>query len=305
MPVGETLQAALLGLVQGLTEFLPISSSGHLLVVPWLLGWTSPLLNSLTFDVALHLGTLGAVIVYFRREWWALAPRFDGTAAPQRTAEIAAQRRLAWLLVLGSVPAGLAGLLADEVVETLFRHPIVVAAMLVVVGVLMWVAELHYVPGERTRSSLTALTLRDAVVVGMAQATALIPGVSRSGITIVAGLTTGLSRETAARFSFLLGAPVIAGAGLLKIGQFLGDRPRRRTDRPPSSPGWLWRLPWGMGQSRSYSPTSASDRCISLSSTAWGWPRSSPPAGTWAAPGRRADWCWPPCGPPLRRELSP
>ena len=221
MPVGETLQAALLGLVQGLTEFLPISSSGHLLVVPWLLGWTSPLLNSLTFDVALHLGTLGAVIVYFRHEWWALG-RAVTTAAPHRTAEIAAQRRLAWLLVLGSVPAGLAGLLMDEVVETLFRHPIVVAAMLVVVGVLMWIAELHYAPSERTRSALTALTVRDAVVVGLAQATALIPGVSRSGITIVAGLTTGLSREMAARFSFLLGAPVIAGAGLLKIGQLLG-----------------------------------------------------------------------------------
>ena len=221
MPVGETLQAALLGLVQGLTEFLPISSSGHLLVVPWLLGWTSPLLNSLTFDVALHLGTLGAVIVYFRHEWRALG-RAVATPTPHRTAEIAAQRRLAWLLVLGSVPAGLAGLLADEVIETLFRHPIVVAAMLVVVGVLMWVAELHYAPGERTRSSLTALTLRDAIVVGLAQATALIPGVSRSGITIVAGLTTGLSRETAARFSFLLGAPVIAGAGLLKTGQLLG-----------------------------------------------------------------------------------
>ncbi len=221
MPVGETLQAALLGLVQGLTEFLPISSSGHLLVVPWLLGWTSPLLNSLTFDVALHLGTLGAVLVYFRHEWLALG-RALTTAAPHRTAEVAAQRRLAWLLVLGSVPAGIAGLLADEVVETLFRHPIVVAAMLVVVGVLMWVAELHYAPGERTRNSLTALTIRDAVVVGMAQATALIPGVSRSGITIVAGLTTGLSRETAARFSFLLGAPVIAGAGLLKMGQLVG-----------------------------------------------------------------------------------
>lgn len=221
MPVGETLQAALLGLVQGLTEFLPVSSSGHLLVVPWLLGWTSPLLNSLTFDVALHLGTLGAVLVYFRHEWRALG-RALTTAAPRRTAEIAAQRRLAWLLVLGSVPAGLAGLLADEVVETLFRHPIVVAAMLVVVGVLMWIAELHYAPGERTRSSLTALSVRDVVVVGLAQATALIPGVSRSGITIVAGLTTGLSRETAARFSFLLGAPVIAGAGLLKIGQLLG-----------------------------------------------------------------------------------
>ena len=221
MPVGETLQAALLGLVQGLTEFLPISSSGHLLVVPWLLGWTSPLLNSLTFDVALHLGTLGAVLVYFRHEWWALG-RALAPAAPQRTAEIAAQRRLAWLLVLGSVPAGIAGLLVDEVVETLFRHPIVTAAMLVAVGVLMWMAELHYTPDERTRRSLTTLSLRDAVAVGLAQATALIPGVSRSGITIVAGLTTGLSRETAARFSFLLGAPVIAGAGLLKTGQLLG-----------------------------------------------------------------------------------
>ena len=147
MPVGETLQAALLGLVQGLTEFLPISSSGHLLVVPWLLGWTSPLLNSLTFDVALHLGTLGAVLVYFRHEWWALG-RAVTVAAPHRTAEIAAQRRLAWLLVLGSVPAGIAGLLVDEVVETLFRHPIVTAAMLVAVGVLMWVAELHYAPGR-------------------------------------------------------------------------------------------------------------------------------------------------------------
>ena len=221
MPVGETLQAALLGLVQGLTEFLPISSSGHLLVVPWLLGWTSPLLNSLTFDVALHLGTLGAVIVYFRHEWRALG-RAVVTPAPHRTAEIAAQRHLAWLLVLGSVPAGLAGLLMDDVVETLFRHPIVTAAMLVVVGVLMWIAELHYAPSERTRNSLTALTMRDAAVVGLAQATALIPGVSRSGITIVAGLTTGLSLETAARFSFLLGAPVIAGAGLLKAGQLLG-----------------------------------------------------------------------------------
>ena len=222
MPVGETLQAALLGLVQGLTEFLPISSSGHLLVVPWLLGWTSPLLNSLTFDVALHLGTLGAVIVYFRHEWRALG-RAVVTPAPHRTTEIAAQRHLAWLLVLGSVPAGLAGLLMDDVVETLFRHPIVDggdarSGRRADVGGRAALCA----PSERTRSSLTALTMRDAVVVGLAQATALIPGVSRSGITIVAGLTTGLSRETAARFSFLLGAPVIAGAGLLKAGQLLG-----------------------------------------------------------------------------------
>ncbi|MAG37346.1 MAG: UDP-diphosphatase [Dehalococcoidia bacterium] len=221
MPVVETLQAALLGLVQGLTEFLPVSSSGHLLIVPWLLGWTSPLLNSLTFDVALHLGTLGAVLVYFRREWWALA-RALVTAPSGQAVEVADQRRLAWLLVLGSVPAGVAGLLMNEVAETLFRHPIVTAVMLVTVGLLMWVAELHYRPSDRIRKSLTAVTVRDAAVIGMAQVTALIPGVSRSGITIIAGLTTGLSRETAARFSFLLGTPVIAGAGVLKIGQLLG-----------------------------------------------------------------------------------
>lgn len=230
MLIVEMLQAALLGMVQGLTEFLPISSSGHLLVFPWLLGWTAPLLNSLVFDAALHLGTLCSALVYFRHEWWAIARSFTAFA-PERRVEVAANRRLALLLVLGAVPAGIAGLLMDEIAETLFRHPLLTALMLVTVGVLMWVAELHHHADGPTRTSLHSLRVQDTLVVGIAQIAAFVPGVSRSGITIVAGLASGLNRETAARFSFLLGTPVIAGAGVLKTMQLL------RADLDPAQLG--------------------------------------------------------------------
>jgi undecaprenyl-diphosphatase len=202
-----------LAIVQGLSEFLPISSSGHLIVVRELFGWQFS--DNLTFDVALHLGTTAAVLIYFWREWLAMARagvrwvrsggRDDGPP-PYDT-------RLLLLLILGTVPAGIAGLF-EAPVEDHVRSPIVVGVMLIVFAfVLLWAER-----SSRGERSMASVGWRDALLVGCAQAVALIPGVSRSGITITASLRRGLSRDAAARFSFLLSTPVILGAGGLKFG---------------------------------------------------------------------------------------
>jgi undecaprenyl-diphosphatase len=212
-------QAIVLAVVQGLTEFLPISSTAHLWLVPWLLGWKDP---GLTFDVALHAGTLLAVLVFFWRYWVemaAMAVGWGGGSAPDAGAashsvrtDLRQNPRLLWFLVIATLPAALAGWRFEHAAEEQLRSPVVIGAALIVVGLLMWAGDWL---GKRERD-LGHVGLLDSFLVGVAQALAVIPGVSRSGVTMTAGLFRSMKRETAARFSFLLSTPIIAGAALKK-----------------------------------------------------------------------------------------
>ncbi|MDQ2966186.1 MAG: undecaprenyl-diphosphatase UppP [Chloroflexota bacterium] len=210
------LQALVMGIVQGLTEFLPVSSSGHLIVVPFLLGWHDPFITSLEFSVMLHLGTLVALLAYFRAEWLRLVPA--GMAALRdRSFRDDPDRRLAWLLAAATIPALVIGFLFNDLIEQRFRQVGLVALMLVVGGAILWLAERN---GSRTRE-IGGLTFRAAIGIGTAQALALIPGISRSGISISAGLFAGLDRESAARFSFLMATPITALAGAYETRKVL------------------------------------------------------------------------------------
>lgn len=203
-------EAIILGILQGLTEFLPISSSGHLILAQWATGWTGELMHNLTFDVALHVGTLVAVLWYFWQDWMRLGKACLTVArgkAPDHEA------RLVFYIVLATIPAAVIGMRFEKVVETLFREPLLVAAALVVGSIVMWLADRY----SKQEHRLASMTLHHAFFVGVAQALALVPGISRSGITISAGLAGGYKREDAARFSFLLSTPVIAGAAVLKL----------------------------------------------------------------------------------------
>jgi undecaprenyl-diphosphatase len=203
------LHAIILGIIQGLTEFLPVSSSAHLALIPWLLGWSD---QGLSFDIALHVGTVLAVIVYFFRDWVQVIAEGFGMSTGNKLGNDPAIRRnprLLWLLVLGSVPAGIAGLLVKDLAENVWRNnQYLIGSMLILVGLFMWWAD-HQ--GSRKKDLGNVSTL-DSITIGAAQALALVPGVSRSGITICAGLLRNLDRATAARFSFLLATPAIAGA---------------------------------------------------------------------------------------------
>lgn len=205
-----------MGLVQGLTEFLPISSSGHLILVPWLAGWDDAFIRSLAFSVMLHLATLAALLAYFARDWVRLVPA--GLAALRdRSFADEPDRRLAWLLAATTVPAAVAGYLLNDPVERSVRQPGLVAVMLVVGGAILWLAERY----GRQQRPIEGLSFPAAVGIGVAQAFALVPGISRSGISIAAGMFAGLDREAAARFSFLMAAPIIAGAGAFEARQLL------------------------------------------------------------------------------------
>jgi len=216
-----TVQAAILGIVQGLTEFMPISSSAHLIIVPWLFGWKDPLLDSLQFDVALHLGTLLAVLVYFASDWVRLI-RAGVASLVQRRIGNDPDRRLAWLLFIGCIPGGIAGVLGESKIEQLFHQPntLIKAPAMIVMAIIIVLLALCLFAAERLAKhtrKMDSLSLRDVLVIGVAQAFAIFPGVSRSGSTITAGLGVELERDAAARFSFLLGAPIIAGAGLKSL----------------------------------------------------------------------------------------
>jgi len=212
------LQAVLIGIVQGLTEFLPVSSSAHLILVPRLLGWDDPFLNSAAFDVMLHVGTLIALVGYFARDLVRLLRAFVASLL-ERSLANDPERRLAWLLLVSVVPAAALGATLESFFDTYFRERLALVAVLLLVGAsILWLAERQ---GRRERG-LLQMRLRDAVVIGAAQALALFPGVSRSGITIAAGLFLGLERAAAARFAFLMGVPVIAGAGLWKAREVIG-----------------------------------------------------------------------------------
>jgi undecaprenyl-diphosphatase len=221
------LEAIVLGIIQGLTEFLPISSTAHLALTPWLVtklglaNWADP---GLTFDVALHSGTLLAILLYFWRTWIQIlraafggkVVRFSETSDSQRNLtpeEEHSERRLLWYMIAATIPAGLAGALLEKRIETSFRSPVLMASMLILVAIVMWLAE----RASRLQKPLPQLNFGDAMTVGVLQAFAVVPGVSRSGITISGGLFRNLTREAAARFSFLLSTPIIAGAALLKL----------------------------------------------------------------------------------------
>ncbi|RMF90627.1 MAG: undecaprenyl-diphosphatase UppP [Nitrospinota bacterium] len=208
----DLMQALVLGVVQGATEFLPISSSGHLVLVPWVLRWQPP---ELTFDIFVHWGTLAAVVIYFHRDLWAL---LRAGLLGIRKGEFSSdpQRRLAWLILLGTIPAGVAGVLFKDFFTSLFREPQLVALCLMGTGLLLWGAE--YL-GRRT-DSLAQMRWTGALLIGLGQAMAIAPGISRSGATIAAGLVIGLQREAATRFSFLLSVPIILGAGVLQLREW-------------------------------------------------------------------------------------
>jgi undecaprenyl-diphosphatase len=202
----DVLQAIVLGTVQGVTEFLPISSRAHLILVPWLFGWPDP---GLTFDVALHLGTLVALLLYFRNDWIYLAmSAFKLLKGDTKDPDA----RLALYLILATIPGGIAGLLFEHL-EDQFSTPTVIATTLIALALLLRAAEIS----GRRESDLGTMTLSDALTIGLAQTLAIIPGVSRSGVTITAGLFRGMTRKAAAQFSFLLSAPIVGGAVVKKV----------------------------------------------------------------------------------------
>jgi undecaprenyl-diphosphatase len=218
--VETLLQAIVIGIVQGLTEFLPISSSAHLILLPKVLGWNDPFINSAAFDVMLHMGTLAALLAYFWRDLWRY---FVAGLAVLRDRRVGTDpdRRLAVLLAISVVPAALIGVGLEGFIDTFFREqPLFICALLVVGAIILFVAE----RAARHVKEMSDLKPREALGIGLAQALALFPGISRSGITISAGLFLGLERAAAARFAFLMGTPIIAGAGLWKMRQlFSGE----------------------------------------------------------------------------------
>jgi undecaprenyl-diphosphatase len=201
-------QALVLGTLQGLTEFLPVSSSAHLALTPWVFGWEPP---GLGFDLALHLGTLVALVWYFRREWVDLAQGALRLARNGRADDDRSRRAL--FIAVATVPAGIAGLLLEDLAESAFRAPIVTAVALIVMGALLWGVDARS-RHDRTRATMT---WRDALWIGLAQVLALVPGVSRSGSTITAGRALGFARGDAAVFSFLMSMPIILAAAAFKV----------------------------------------------------------------------------------------
>jgi undecaprenyl-diphosphatase len=216
----STIQAIVLAIVQGVTEFLPVSSSGHLILGSWLFDWPD---QGLVFDGAVHLGTLGAVLIYFRGTWISLVKGcLSGGVVPlgdKSGSQSVPAMRLLWLLVLASVPLAIFGLLLKSTLEDHLRTPEAVGAFLLATSAMLIVAEYA---GNRSRS-ITSVGVKDSVIIGIAQAASVIPGVSRSGTTIAAGMASNLDRDSAARLSFLMAVPALGGSGLLVIVDALTD----------------------------------------------------------------------------------
>ncbi|BBP46745.1 undecaprenyl-diphosphatase 1 [Thiosulfatimonas sediminis] len=210
-PVLDWLQISVLALIQGLTEFLPISSSGHLILVPEILGWPD---QGLAFDVAVHIGTLAAVVLYFRNDIWLMTRDWSRSLI---TRQPTSNSRLAWWVILATLPAIAFGFLINNGIEESLRNPLIIAATTIGFGVLLWWSDIK---GAKIRDE-HSLSFKDIMIIGFAQAVALIPGTSRSGITITTALLLGLTPQAAARFSFLLSIPLILGAGLLKLKDLL------------------------------------------------------------------------------------
>ncbi|NMA54577.1 MAG: undecaprenyl-diphosphatase UppP [Firmicutes bacterium] len=204
----NVVQAVVLGIVQGLAEFLPISSSAHLILVPWFFKWPD---HSLTFDVALHLGTMVAVVGYFWRDLLEITAL--GLTQPRSK-----DGRLFWYLVVATIPGAVLGLLFEEQAETVFRSPGLIALMLAVMGIVLWLADRR----GKKQKAIEDIGWMDSILIGLSQGIAIVPGISRSGITMTMSLARGLKRESAARFSFLLSVPIVAGAGIYKLKDFTG-----------------------------------------------------------------------------------
>lgn len=205
--------AIILGIMQGLGEFLPISSSAHLIITPWLLNFNDP---GLAFDVALHAGTLLALFAYFWKDWIALTTAFF-TSLKKKRAHYSQDEKLVWYLIIASVPGAIIGKLLEEQADTLFRAPLLIAGTMTVMGLVLWAADQL----QKHRIDMQHLGLKECIIIGLSQALAIVPGVSRSGSTMSAGLFLGLTRETAARFSFLMSMPITLGAVLVKSKEFL------------------------------------------------------------------------------------
>ena len=204
------LHAILYGLIQGLTEFLPVSSSAHLVLLPWFTGWPDP---GLAFDVALHWGTLIAALFYFRNDIIQLTRGFFDSLKGGRAPE----NILPWKIAFATVPGALLGALFEKQADTVFRSPLLISGTLFVMGIVLWISE----KSADQNTSINSLSWTKAIVIGISQGLAIVPGVSRSGITISMGLFLGLDRSSAVRYSFLLSIPIIAGAGLLKARHFV------------------------------------------------------------------------------------
>ncbi len=219
--MSELIKAVILGIVQGATEFIPVSSSGHLVIIPWLLNWEP---SGLLFDAILHWGTLVAILFFFGRDFWDMFVAFLRSLATRSLQDHNA--RLAWLIILATIPATIVGVLFKDAIEALFDNeewaPLVAGFSLLLTAALLAGSE-QLTKRLEQPNKLEKLGTMDALLIGLAQVIALLPGVSRSGSTIAAGLTRGLQREAAARFSFLLGTPIFFGAGLLQIGDALAE----------------------------------------------------------------------------------
>jgi undecaprenyl-diphosphatase len=207
-----TFQALVLGLIQGLTEFLPVSSSAHLSLAPWLFGWQDP---GLAFDVALHFGTLIAVVWYFRAEWGKLISAAISMLRNRKVQTVEEKRVL--FLILATIPGAIGGLLLEKKAETVFRAPVLTASALIVMGAVLWAADRF----SRMDRELTGMRWLDALLIGVSQVFALLPGVSRSGSTITTGRLLRFDRQSAAVFSFLMSMPIIAAAVVLKVPEVL------------------------------------------------------------------------------------
>jgi undecaprenyl-diphosphatase len=223
MPL-TVIQALILGIIQGLTEFVPVSSSAHLIIIPWLFNWNDP---GLSFDVALHLGTLVSLLLFFWRDWVRLIKAGIASLIERKIADYQ-DRRLAWFLVIGTIPGILSGLFFENHIVELFHKPgipnssssmAILAVVIAFTGLVLFFAE-RLVKHNR---DITRISLKDALVIGFSQALSIFPGVSRSGSTITAGLAMGMEREAAARFSFLLAAPIVLGAGAKGLIEFYSN----------------------------------------------------------------------------------
>lgn len=214
-------QAILLGVVQGLTEFLPISSSAHLAMIPWLFKFPDP---GLTFDTALHLGTLIGIVAFLWRDWLRLIGYFVQSLKRWDLVHDHNQS-LVWMILVATIPGGLAGVLFEDFIEHKLRAPWLVASLLILMGLILWVVD----RASRKTKGIEQITWPQALGIGIAQVLALAPGVSRSGITITAGLMAGLKRRDAARFSFLLATPIIFGAGVFKVRHLIHGFPSGET----------------------------------------------------------------------------
>jgi len=205
----EIIQSIFLGIAQGLGEFLPISSTAHLAILPYLWDFDDP---GLAYDVALHLGTLVAVVAFFWSDWLDI---FKLAIGKKKSSERYNSKTL-WFLIIATIPGVLAGFFLESLAETFLRHPIVIAGALIIFGLILYLVDKYF----STKKDLEKINWKDSIIIGVAQAIAIIPGVSRSGATITAGRLLGLDRMNAAKFSFLLSTPVIFGAAVLKFSYF-------------------------------------------------------------------------------------